>query len=79
MEGIKVGDTLVPCTNVYKHRDQRLGTMVVTQCVYKVMHLHYADDTLMSKELLSYQKIIENTCTLGRPFIQVYWLGSGHC
>ncbi len=23
------------------------------------------------KELLSFQKIIENTCTVGRPFIQV--------
>ena len=27
------GDTLVQCTNIYKNKDQRLGTMVVTQCV----------------------------------------------
>ncbi len=27
------GDTLVPCNDIYKHRDQRLGTNAVTQCV----------------------------------------------
>ncbi len=26
------GDTLVPCNAIYKHRDQRFGTMAVTQC-----------------------------------------------
>ncbi len=26
---------------------------------------------MIRKELLSYQKIIKNTCTVGRPFIQV--------
>ncbi len=26
------GDTLVPCNDIYKHRDQRLGTNTVTQC-----------------------------------------------
>ncbi len=33
------GDTLVPCNDIYKHRDQRLGTNAVTQCVKKKIRI----------------------------------------
>ena len=59
------GDTLVPYNAIYKHSDQRLGTMAVTQCVNRTsvksdkIVIHLSTET---KKQTSW-KLIRPVCT----------------